>query len=95
MRARCGILARLRSHSDRRLGERSLPTFPVTQYDVQIGLASAVSLVIIPYGWSTWGLCWSLREILIVSAPSRGDYYVMLNPVRDKRRKRTFTPTRS
>jgi hypothetical protein len=26
----------------------------------------------VPYGWSTWGLRWSLREVLVDAAPGRG-----------------------
>ena len=54
------------------------PTFPVTQCDVQIGLASGADLMTVPYGWSTWGLRWSLREVLVDAAPGRGDDYVSI-----------------
>jgi hypothetical protein len=63
-------------------------TFLVTQCDVQIGLASGANLMTVPYGWSTWGLRRSLREVLVDAAPGRGDDYIMLDPARDMRHER-------
>jgi hypothetical protein len=45
----------------------------------------------VSYGCSTWGLRWSLREVLVDAASGRGDDYIMLDPARDTRQKRAIT----
>jgi hypothetical protein len=43
------------------------------------------------YGWCTWGLRWSLREVLVDAAtPGRGADYIMSDLARNTRQIRTF-----
>jgi hypothetical protein len=44
----------------------------------------------VPYGWSTWGLHWSLREVLVDAALGRGGDYIMLEPARYTRQERAI-----
>lgn len=67
-----------------------LPRPPVTQCDVQIGLASGANLMTVPYSWIHLGPPLVAARGVRRYGTGRGDDYIMLDPARNTRHDRTL-----